>query len=380
MVSPQEIVIESIGSNQSPLPIPLLAWDADAMPWPKPLNNPARIAAAGKIIANRKAPTLELDFDTALNVAGNWRSAHGYPLHVFRTLLRNRAKTIDHGALVAHRLKRLPSIVKKLQRFHSMQLSTMQDLGGCRAVVRRPTNVDRLVGLYENNPTTAAKFVGKRDYIASPKPDGYRGVHLIYEYQGVSQGGVFSGLKIEIQIRSRLQHAWATALETIDMFTDENLKSGLGNPDWQRFFALAGTIIAMTEKRPLVPNTPASREGICEELKPLCQKLKAPDIFHGLSAGLEVTATGAKNMDVAAYILELDSERKSTRAIGFASAEHASNDYLEIEKANVDKPNLQTVLVSVDSLAALRTAYPSYYLDTAQFAAIIEDFMKNGVS
>ena len=46
-----------------------------------------------------------------------------------------------------------------------MQLSTMQDLGGCRAVVRRVSNVDRLVKLYEDYPTSAARFVGKKDYV-----------------------------------------------------------------------------------------------------------------------------------------------------------------------------------------------------------------------
>jgi hypothetical protein len=372
----QEFLQSSVCS-QSPLPDANLAWDSDAMPWPKPLNNPARIAAAGKIIAGRKQPTPEIDFDTALNVAGNWRSAHGYPLHVFRTLLRNRAKRIDERALVSHRLKRLPSIVRKLQRFHSMQLSTMQDLGGCRAVVRRASNVDRLVKVYEDFPTEVARFVGKKDYIALPKPDGYRSVHLVYEYQGTSQGGVFNGLKIEIQIRSRLQHAWATALETIDMFTDDELKLGLGSQDWQRFFALVGTIIAMEEKRPLVPNTPTDKKGICAELKPLCQKLRVPDIFVGLSAGLDVTAKRSKrrDRDVVAYILELNSEEKSTRAVGYFVTEDATNDYLKLEKANVDKPHLQTVLVSVDSLAALRAAYPSYYLDTWQFTRIIEEFM-----
>ena len=144
---------------------PAVGCDAGGMPWTKPLYNPARVTAAGKVISKRRMSTEDLDMDTALSIAGNWRSSHGYPLHVFKQVLRNRAKHIDAHALVAQRLKRLPSIISKLERFHSMQLSTMQDLGGCRAVVRRVSNVDRLVKLYEDYPTSAARFVGKKDYV-----------------------------------------------------------------------------------------------------------------------------------------------------------------------------------------------------------------------
>jgi hypothetical protein len=111
-------------------------WDADQMPWTKPRNGRARVTAAGKVISGRREPSDDLDMDSALSIAGNWRSSHGYPLHVFKTMLRGRAKKVDPRALVAQRLKRLPSIITKLQRFRAMQLSTMQDLGGCRAVVR----------------------------------------------------------------------------------------------------------------------------------------------------------------------------------------------------------------------------------------------------
>ncbi len=340
------------------------------MPWTKPQNGSARVTAAGKVISGRREPSDDLDMDTALSIAGNWRSSHGYPLHVFKILLRNRAKGVDKRALVAQRLKRLPSIVTKLQRFHAMQLSTMQDLGGCRAVVRTVSNVDRLVHIYEQTPTSAAKFVGKKDYILNPKPDGYRGVHLVYEYQGTSQGGAFCGLKIEIQMRSRLQHAWATALETIDTFTNQALKSGLGNDLWKRFFALTSTAIAIREKRPTVPGTPTNREQLSQELKPLCNELRVPDVFQGLSVGLQTT-TEKKVTDVLAYILVLDTEEKTVHTIGYASNESAAEDYIRLEKENLEKSNIQTVLVSVDSLAALRKAYPSYYLDTDRFTAVV---------
>ncbi len=312
--------------------------------------------------------------DTALSVAGNWRSAHGYPLHVFNQLLRNRAKVVDSGALVAQRLKRLPSIISKLQRFNAMQLSTMQDLGGCRAVVRSMRNLERLIEIYEKQPTTAAKFISKKDYILNPKPDGYRGAHFVYEYQGKSQEGAFCGLKIEVQLRTRLQHSWATAVETIDTFTDEALKSGLGSESWKRFFALTASAIALKEKRPMVPGTPDNRRALSQELKPLCAELNVPNVFLGLSVGLQMT-TEKFEPDAVAYILELDSQKKRTRTFPFISPEVAAERYMAMEKKNLTKRHIQTVLVSVDSIAALKSAYPSYYLDAHRFIDTVADLI-----
>ncbi len=44
------------------------------------------------------------------------------------------------------------------------------------------------------------------DYIEKPKKSGYRGVHLIYKYFS-DKIQTFNGLKVEVQIRTALQHA-----------------------------------------------------------------------------------------------------------------------------------------------------------------------------
>lgn len=199
-------------------------------------------------------------------------------------------------------------------------------------------------------------------------------MHLIYEYQGRSQDGAFCGLKLEVQIRSVLQHAWATALETIDTFTYQAVKSRLGNDLWKRFFALTATAIALGEKRPAVPDTPTNREELSQELKPLCKKLRVPDVFYGLSLGLRTT-TEKKVTDVLAYILVLDTEERTVRTIAYASNESAAEDYIGLEKENFEKPNIQTVLVSVDSVAALKKAYPSFCLDARRFTKLVNQLI-----
>ena len=348
------------------------------MPWPTPLNSRSRADLAGKIIAGRTEPRKDLSVDQALGIVANWRSSHGYPLHVLKHTLRARARKIDKRAVVAQRLKRLPSIQAKLNRFGNMQLTQMQDLGGCRAIVASARKVDQLVSLYQNSPTAAALFIEKYDYISVPKNSGYRSVHLVYRYDGKGKATVFSGLRIEVQIRSALQHAWATALETIDTFTGQALKSDLGHDLWQRFFALAGAAFAVKERRPPVPGTPSGRAELALELRDLSNRLNVEDVLLGLNAGLKILPNLEIELGmVESYILLLDSAERKTEVQAFVDSKEAADEYIRLEKLYIDRPEIQTVMVSVDSIAALSKAYPNYYMDTTRFRAAIYHFLNS---
>lgn len=181
-------------------------------------------------------------------------------------------------------------------------------------------------------------------------------------------------MQIEIQIRSQLQHAWATALEIIDTFTGQGLKSNAGEKDWRRFFALISTAIAMSEKRPLVPNTPSKITELIDETRNLCEKMKIEHVFLGLTAGMEAapeTKFEEPSVQAEAYILSLDSQEKMTRALAFATNKEAEESLLEMEKENINKPHIQSVMVSAESLHGLRAAYPNYYVDTARFLGFV---------
>lgn len=342
------------------------------MPWTKPLNSRGRVDLAGDIMSGRKTMNPNMDLNTALEVAGNWRSSHGYPLDIVSKSLSRRAKRIDARALVASRTKRLTSVALKLRRFSSMQLSQMQDLGGCRAVVRNVSRVYRLLKYYQTHPYRVVDLLTLKDYIKNPKPDGYRSIHLICRYKGTHQKGAYKNLKVEVQLRSSMQHAWATALETIDAFTGQALKTNIGGNDsrWERFFALMSSAIAMMEDQPLVPSTPDDPHEISEELRIICRQLNVPDVFRGLAAGLEITKRLKGNAGI--YVLSLDSEKKRTSLVRFESAKEADEFYLESEKQNKDKPHIQTVMVKLESIRDLRRAYPNYYSDTHRFVGIIE--------
>jgi len=347
----------------------------DSMPWTRPLHGRGRIDLAGDVMSGRKTLVPDMDLNTALDIAGNWRSSHGYPLSIIFASLRRRGKKIDDRALVASRSKRLPSVAVKLSRFPNMELSQMQDLGGCRAVLRNVNRVYKLVEYYNANPYQAIEFLKPKDYIKEPKPDGYRSYHLICRYQGIHQDGAYKGLRIEIQIRSAMQHAWATAVETIDAFTGQALKTNIsGDVTWKRFFSLMGSGIAVMEKQPLVPGTPENMDELCTELRYVCAKLNIPNVFYGLSAGMNLTQDIKSKKGI--YILTLDSEKRRTTAIGFPTVTRADEHYLEMEKENKSKPHIQTVMVKLDSIKELRRAYPGYYSDTKRFILLVESFCR----
>ena len=344
------------------------------MAWTTPLHNRGRVDAAGTCLSTEGpgGPT-ETQRDEALFVINNWRSSHGYPLQVLKMTLLKRAKKIDSKALVAQRTKRLSSIIIKLKRNDGMQLSRMHDLGGCRAVMRSVRAVDRLIKQHEKssgkNPHVRPELIRKYDYIRHPKEDGYRSVHLVYKYRtGSTERSAFNGLRIEIQLRSRLQHAWATAVETASTFTGQALKSNIGEPAWKRFFALMGSAIALREKCPKVPGTPTDKQELIKELRLVAKELRIEAVLKSWQVVVDVLG---KKSDVHAYLMILDSSTRKISVEPFKRDELLSADtrYLEIEKQNSDNPNIQAVLVSVTSLQALKSAYPNYYLDTTAFLA-----------
>ena len=91
----------------------------------------------------------------------------------------------------------------------------------------------------------------------------------------------FNGRRIEVQIRTQLQHSWATAVEAIGMVRGEDLKGGEGNMEWLRLFELMSSEFAEIESCPLVPGTP-DQPARRDEISCLNQKLKAVKTLENL--------------------------------------------------------------------------------------------------
>jgi putative GTP pyrophosphokinase len=73
------------------------------------------------------------------------------------------------------------------------------------------------------------------DYIETPKPDGYRGIHIIHKR---------AGRLIEVQLRTMRQHNWAETVEIFGPRVGFNLKDGEGPADLREYFEMAATRMA----------------------------------------------------------------------------------------------------------------------------------------
>jgi hypothetical protein len=345
------------------------------MAWAVPLHSKSAVDKAGKILVSGGGDQAVLE--AALQVINNWRSSHSFPVNTIQVNLRRHAKQVDQGALVAQRIKRLSSISHKLERFPTMKLSQMQDIGGCRAVVSNVARVEALRNLYCGAILRHRhEFVRVDDYLLNPKASGYRGIHLIYRYQS-DRTSAYNGLQVEIQLRSKLQHAWATAVETVSTFLEQALKSSQGSEQWLRFFSLMGSALALREKRPFVPGTPLDPDELRAELRSITLELKVKAKLEGYGNALQTVERGTVGKAFY-FLLALDpgADQGATLAVqeyAKAQLEQATADYLRVERSLVGRPGAEAVLVSVESLDALRRAYPNYFLDTGVFLTAVEE-------
>lgn len=87
------------------------------------------IIKAGDMLLSSDIYSDDERFNWAMNVLSYWRSSHEQPLETALSFVEKIAKEIDPNAIFAKRLKRLPSIVRKLSRFSEtgMKLKNMQE-------------------------------------------------------------------------------------------------------------------------------------------------------------------------------------------------------------------------------------------------------------
>ncbi len=302
-------------------------------------------------------------------VLDSWRTCHVTPLNSFQTSLRRKLNKADETALISQRLKRTPSILSKLERNPSMKLARMQDIGGIRAVVKNMKKARELEAIYKKGTNVFSVANGGKDYINYPKTSGYRSIHQIFKYK--------NGFSIELQIRTQIQHAWATAVETMGTFLNHSLKSNEGPDSWLDFFALASSAFAILESTPRIPKF--SHMSDQETFEELLSQEKSLDVLSKLS-GFRVAARHIK-----------DDKKKGhyhlvTLDLGEMMARIQSYEPKDIKQANIDYSikeaeinsgkNLQVVLVASESISALKKAYPSYFLDAKLFAKQIENVYK----
>lgn len=135
--------------------------------------------------------------------------------HVF-TELTNSTKSVYTESILSYRIKRIDSIIRKLERKPKMQLDRMWDIVGCRCILKNEKQIRKLERKIKD------KFFvidgQTRDYYNKENPTGYKSLHL-YIKLNENHSDV-----IEVQLRTKDDHNWATLVEITDLLLDDNAK------------------------------------------------------------------------------------------------------------------------------------------------------------
>ena len=174
----------------------------------------------------------------------------------------------------------------------------------------------------------------------------------------------------------KLQHLWATAVETMGLFTKTAIKSGQGSDEVKRFFALISSLFALRENQPVVPGTSLDKDELICEIKEIDNRYHFIDKLKAFQFVVRKQETKT-NQRQGYYILFLDYTKKMLSLEYFkpSQIETANEKYSNYEKT-YPEPNYNTVLVRVSSFNSLKKAYPNYFSDISAFCRIVKEYFK----
>ena len=147
----------------------------------------------------------------------------------------------SYNSLTSARLKRIPSIIRKLSRSPKSRLSRIADMIGIRIVCGSLSETYQLM----HDICSLNTFERKIDYLHAPQETGYRAFHIILrKEERVPNAKSTFVFDVEIQVRSYLQHLWALTSESFG----EHVKEGGGTPKHRNYLLTLSEHIRKIEK------------------------------------------------------------------------------------------------------------------------------------
>ena len=350
------------------------------------------VVRAGKNLIDDDLLNDQEKFNSTMGILTYWRDSHLVPLEKSNQLLNRYIHNIDKNAFIAKRIKRFDSIKRKLKRFDKMELKNMQDIGGIRVVVSSQKQVDSILKILTNEMCFYNKnneLIKIDNYIKNPKFDGYRSVHIV----GIFKNSEGEDRKIEFQLRTKLQHSWATTLEIIDIFTQQNLKSDSGFQNYKNFFKYVSDLFQLIE------SFKSFQKNNIEELrKDLLNHLEKNDVLFQEAYGImsflrqgtskttikdqlqlyclslkELNQKLSKSDKNSFILIQLNIAARKLEHENFSKKEskEALERYSLYEQTLSQNPNIIVALLSTDAIGGLQEAYPNYFADSEMFLKYI---------
>ena len=244
----------------------------------------------------------------------------------------------------------------------------MDDVAGCRLIFNtidelytfrsQIHNAKRMKHRLRNDPD-------KYDYIKHPKDTGYRGIHDVYEYNGKKGANQnCNGLNVEIQYRTRIQHAWSTTVEIIGQITENQPKFQRGEDRrYEQAMVYASEILSRAYEHMFGPLPDLSNEELVRRFIELNKEINLIQLLKGLNA----TNTETSNKKNAILIFKPNGELDVKT---YKDATDALTALFSLEK---EVTHDDIVLVRANTSQEVREAYKNYFTDARDFIDLIEN-------
>lgn len=188
-------------------------------------------------------------------------------------------------------------------------------------------------------------------------------MHDVYAYDVRSEGGkALTGLFVEIQYRTLVQHAWATAVEVIGFITESQPKFQRGDNRYEHAMALASEILARAHEHAKGPFPRLDDRQVVREFLALDNELGLLQTLRGLNAAKKAVSENRNAILIVSGASELEIR-------SFRDAPDALRALFELEK---QFPDRDIVLVRADTSEEVRLAFKNYFSDARDFIRMVE--------
>jgi ppGpp synthetase/RelA/SpoT-type nucleotidyltranferase len=340
------------------------------------LNSKSQIKKAGFHLI--KSDSNSIEFKEAYDVLNSYRS-------LFPPLMKkvgNRAQSViekhlnylkNSDFIISQRSKRLESIIKKLKRFETMHLNRIQDIAGVRVILPKLKDVDIFI---KNFPGKRSSIEIKKinNYISKPKDDGYRSVHLELDVpcskNSAYKDSNFANLTVELQVRTMIQHAWATAVEVVGLIQNKSFKTGEWDLEWLEFFKVSSELFALAEQQDL------NSKDFAKKLKELKNLKHYSHFINSLSSTAftikNLNLNEVKNKNLTEIILDSNFKEKKVIAYYITKGYEDLRLILKEKELAYNQNGEGLILVlQVDEVKKLKQAYPLFFQDTRLFLNVL---------
>jgi ppGpp synthetase/RelA/SpoT-type nucleotidyltranferase len=345
------------------------------------VNPKNALKKAGRSLAE-KWPCKKTDSDFI--IVDEYRRSHAEPLNKTYDILERVCQEILTGDFItSQRIKRMPTILEKIKSGIHTDLSSMQDLGGCRAIIHDISSVRKVYDKLLTTPSTEFTLNPKslRDYINTPKPSGYRSMHMVVSVEQFDENEKPLMLNIEIQCRTKTMHLWATAVEAYDLINgskDRVKRSQIPETPDAIFFMWASAALSKIEGTPTPPNSSEDETVIARELQSAQSKVVLERLQKAADAAVVIAQakrTIGRNGSVLVWLKRNEQGSLERHEEQFHSFEEelAMNRLVEEESSG---KNEAAVLIRLQDVTQAGEALLGYYMNTMEFRKLLEDFCK----